>query len=402
MELRGRLQGLEWLIDEVEASLHQAYESLESYLVDPPDESHIRFCLSYIHQVHGSLKIAECHGPLLLAEEMEELAVSMLEGRTQNVVDACDVMVQAILKLPAYLRQVMTSRRDQPEMLLLLLNELRVVRGESLVSETVFFTPRMDAAQKLSKPYNRQPDPVPMTNLLRKLRQMYQYALLGVVKGEKVEENFGYLDKVFSRLKELSKGLPREPLWTAVLALLEGIAAKEIPLGYSVKMLLRELDGEIRQLAQEGIDGLSLPLPEILLKNILFYIAYSRSEAPRAVLVRAAYHLDESLPEALLEVSENGLSPMFHPETAQAIVMALDEELAQVKECLDRYTIEGGDNKQLLDDAGNGLRRISDSLAVVGRDELRASMESAREQILAFRKNPSGAAKDWLVRVAAR
>ncbi len=402
MELRGRLQGLEWLIDEVEASLHQAYESLESYLVDPSDESHIRFCLSYIHQVHGSLKIAECHGPLLLAEEMEELAVSMLEGRTQNVVDACDVMVQAILKLPAYLRQVMTSRRDQPEMLLLLLNELRVVRGESLVSETVFFTPRMDAAQKLSKPYNRQPDPVPMTNLLRKLRQMYQYALLGVVKGEKVEENFGYLDKVFSRLKELSKGLPREPLWTAVLALLEGIAAKEIPLGYSVKMLLRELDGEIRQLAQEGIDGLSLPLPEILLKNILFYIAYSRSEAPRAVLVRAAYHLDESLPEALLEDSENGLSPMFHPETAQAIVMALDEELAQVKECLDRYTIEGGDNKQLLDDAGNGLRRISDSLAVVGRDELRASMESAREQILAFRKNPSGAAKDYLVLVAAQ
>ena len=94
MELRGRLQGLEWLIDEVEASLHQAYESLESYLVDPSDESHIRFCLSYIHQVHGPLKIAECHGPLLLAEEMEELAVSMLEGRTQNVVDACDVMVQ--------------------------------------------------------------------------------------------------------------------------------------------------------------------------------------------------------------------------------------------------------------------------------------------------------------------
>jgi chemosensory pili system protein ChpA (sensor histidine kinase/response regulator) len=402
MELKGRLQGLEWLIDEVEASLHQAYEALESYLVDPSDESQIRFCLSYIHQVHGSLKIAECHGPLLLAEEMEGLAVSMLEGHVKNVADACDVMVQAILKLPAYLRQVMTSRRDQPEMLLLLLNELRVVRGEPLVSETAFFTPRMEATQKLSKPYNRQPDPVSMTNLLRKLRQMYQYALLGVVKGEKVEENFGYLDKVFSRLKELSKGLPREPLWITVLALLEGISAKEIPLGYSVKMLLRELDGEIRQLAQAGVEGLSQPLPEVLLKNILFYIAYSRSEAPRAVLVRADYHLDEALPEALLEDSEDGLSPMYHPETAQAIVAALDEEIGQVKESLDRYTMEGGDNEQLLDDASNGLRRISDSLAVVGRGELRASMEQAREQILAFRNNPSDSGKGCLVLVAAQ
>ena len=402
MELKGRLQGLEWLVDEVETSLHQAYEALESYLVDPTDESQIRFCLSYIHQVHGSLKIAECHGPLLLAEEMEALAVSMLEGHVKNVADACDVMVQAILKLPAYLRQVMTSRRDQPEVLLLLLNELRVVRGEQLVSETAFFTPQMDVAQKLSKPYNRQPDPVSMTNLLRKLRQMYQYALLGVVKGEKIEENFGYLDKVFSRLKELSKGLPREPLWITVLALLEGIAAKEIPLGYSVKMLLRELDSEIRQLAQAGVEGLSRPLPERLLKNILFYIAYSRSEEPRAVLVRADYHLDESLPEALLEDSEDGLSPMFHPETAQAIVAALDEEISQVKESLDRYTIEGGDNEQLLDAASNGLRRISDSLAVVGRDELRISMEQAREQVLAFRNNPSDSAKGCLVLVAAQ
>ena len=45
MELKGRLQGLEWLIDEVETSLHQAYEALESYLVDPSDESQIRFVL---------------------------------------------------------------------------------------------------------------------------------------------------------------------------------------------------------------------------------------------------------------------------------------------------------------------------------------------------------------------
>ncbi|KKK95347.1 hypothetical protein LCGC14_2673710, partial [marine sediment metagenome] len=225
-------------------------------------------------------------------------------------------------------------------------------------------------------------------------------ALLGVVKGEKVKENFGYLDKVFSRLKELSKGLPREPLWTTVLALLEGISAKEIPLGYSVKMLLRELDGEIRQLAQAGVEGLSQPLPEVLLKNLLFYIAYSRSEAPRAVLVRADYHLDEALPAALLEDSEDGLSPMYHPETAQAIVAALDEEIGQVKESLDRYTMEGGDNEQLLDDASNGLRRISDSLAVVGRSELRASMEQAREQILAFRNNPSDSGKGCLVLVA--
>ena len=108
MELKGRSKGLEWLIEEVEASLHLAYEALESYLSDSSDEAQIRYCLSYLHQIHGSLKIVEYHGPLLLAEEMEALAESMLERQVKNITDACDVMVQAILKLPAYLRQVMS------------------------------------------------------------------------------------------------------------------------------------------------------------------------------------------------------------------------------------------------------------------------------------------------------
>jgi len=402
MELKGRLKGLEWLIEEVEASLNLAYESLESYLADSSDEAQIRYCLSYLHQIHGSLKIVECHGPLLLAEEMEALAESMLERQVKNLTDACDVMVQAILKLPAYLRQVMSSRRDQPETLLLLLNELRAVRGEALISETVFFSPDMTAAKKLSTPYNRQPDQIAMSNLLRKLRQMYQFALAGVVKDETVGDNFGYLDKVFSRLKELSKGFPREPLWNAVLALLEGIAAKEIPLGYSVKKLLQELDGEIEQLARKGFEGLSLPLPEALLKNLLFYIAYAHSDGPRAIQVRTEYELDDSLPEALIEDSGQGLSPIYHPDTAAAIVVALNQEIGQVKDSLDRYTVSGSKNHELLDESIGGLSRIRDSLAVLGRNEFRESMASACEQVEAFRANPSDAAKGCLMLVASQ
>ncbi len=57
MALRGKLQGLEWLIDEVEATLHQSYESLETYLDDPSDETQIRFCLSHITRCMVHLKL---------------------------------------------------------------------------------------------------------------------------------------------------------------------------------------------------------------------------------------------------------------------------------------------------------------------------------------------------------
>jgi len=51
MELKGKLQGLDWLVEEVEATLQQASEALEAYVADPDDESQIRFCLGYIHEV---------------------------------------------------------------------------------------------------------------------------------------------------------------------------------------------------------------------------------------------------------------------------------------------------------------------------------------------------------------
>jgi len=386
----GRLQGLTWLADEVDATLKLACEALESFLADPTDTASIRQCVDYIHQIKGSLKVADCYGPLLLAEEMEVLADRILERRITAVADGCDVLVQAMLKLPNYLRQVMATRRDNPESLLLLLNEFRAVRGEPLISETSFFSPHIEASRRLSKPYDRQPDPVVMANLLRKLRQMYQYALLGLLKGEKIEENFSYLDKVFSRLKELSKGMPREPLWNVVLALLEGIAGRDIPLGYALKMLLRELEGEIRRLAQAGYDGLTQPLPEVLFKNLLFYIAFARSKGPRAIAVREDYRLDQSLPsDVTIEDTEDGLSPVYAPDAARLIVSALDQDIEQFKECLSRLVEESDTRPALLDESGDRLRKLVDAVTMLGRPRQRELLEEALAQLQLFIADPS-------------
>ena len=388
MEQQGKLQGLFWLTDEVETSLNNAAEALEIYLDHPDNDEPMRRCLSLIHEVHGSLKMAECHGPLLLADEMEQVAQRIINRRVMNVAEAGAVLVQAILTLPGYLRQLLNTRQDQPETLLLLLNELRAIKSEPLVSETAYFTPQMLASEQLSKSYNRQPDPVAMTNLLRKLRQMYQYALLGVVKGEKVEENFGYLDKVFSRLRELSKGMPREPLWNVVLALLEGIAGKEIKLGQAVQMLLRQLEVEIRRLSQAGYDGLMQPMPKTLLKNLLFYIAHGKSQGPRSTLVRELYHLDQALPDVLVEEADNNFSALYQNDTAKAMVAVLEEEFSRLKEALAQLVEVPGDHKGLSTETDERLKRISDSMLMLGRQEQYQQIEEARSLWSSFQQHP--------------
>ena len=50
---------LEWVIGEIGEALKDARQSLEAFVEDPGDTTRIRFCLTHIHQVLGSLKMIE-------------------------------------------------------------------------------------------------------------------------------------------------------------------------------------------------------------------------------------------------------------------------------------------------------------------------------------------------------
>ena len=106
MEVRQNLKGLDWLVEQIEVSLQHASELLEAYLSEPEDESQIRFCLDHLHQVHGALVLAGCNGPLILSEEMELLAGQIHSREVSSIDEAGEVLVQAILWLPAYIRDV--------------------------------------------------------------------------------------------------------------------------------------------------------------------------------------------------------------------------------------------------------------------------------------------------------
>ena len=138
---------LDWLIHEISETLKEARQSLESYVENPKDAARIRFCLTHIHQVHGSLQMVEFYGAALLAEEMEQLAQALLENRVSNQGEALEVLMQAILQLPVYLDRIQTARRDLPMVVLPLLNDLRAARGEKLLSETSLFSPDMSVRQ---------------------------------------------------------------------------------------------------------------------------------------------------------------------------------------------------------------------------------------------------------------
>jgi chemosensory pili system protein ChpA (sensor histidine kinase/response regulator) len=272
---------LDWLIHEIGETLKEARQSLESYVENPNDTSRIRFCLTHIHQVHGSLQMVEFYGAAMLASEMEQLTQAMIGGKVSNPAEAQEVLMRAILQFPLYLDQVKASRKDNPLVVLPLLNDLRAVRGENLLTDTKLFMPNLTLAKKVVG--TRLPvtqDNVQFQAMVLKLRQMYQYAASGFIHDVNPEENLSYLQKAFSRLQKLTHGTARFALWDISLALVEALEIDAIEISVAVKNLLRQLDKEIKILAVHGIKALNTFTNDELIKNLLYYVARAGKHAP--------------------------------------------------------------------------------------------------------------------------
>lgn len=358
---------LEWVKGEIAETLKQARQALESYVENPQDPTRMGFCLAYIHQVRGTLQMVEFYGAALLAEEMEYLTQALIDGKAASQSEALEVLMQAILQLPAYLERIQSARRDLPLVVLPLLNDLRTARGEKLLSETSLFSPDLsrespvlpvDALARLRT--------AELPALLRKLRQMLQVALVGVIRNQDLPTNLGYLARVFARLESLCKDAPLGRLWVIASAMIEGLANGSIANGTSVRNLLRQVDREFKRLVDQGADAMNQPAPDELIKNLLFYVAKASDQSPRVRAVKDEYRLDDALPGAALVDEERARLAGPDRDAMRSVVGALCEELVRVKDSLDLFVRSDRSGVNELGSLLAPLKQIADTLAVLG------------------------------------
>ncbi|WP_324732274.1 hybrid sensor histidine kinase/response regulator [Pseudomonas paeninsulae] len=358
---------LEWVKGEIAETLKQARQALEAYVENPQDSTRMRFCLTYVHQVHGTLQMVEFYGAALLAEEMEHLAQALMEGRVANQGEALEVLMQAILQLPVYLDRIQTARRDLPMVVLPLLNDLRAARGEKLLSETSLFSPDMSVrAPALSAESLDELRTAELPILLRKLRQMLQVALVGVIRNQDLPTNLGYMARVFGRLETLCKDAPLGPLWQIASGLVEGLASGGVINSPSVRTLLREVDKELKRLLEQGADGINQPASDELTKNLLFYVAKAPAQSPRIRVLKERFRLDDALPDNDIVDEERARLAGPDRDAMRSVVGALCEELVRVKDSLDLFVRSDRNQVAELDSLLAPLKQIADTLAVLG------------------------------------
>ncbi len=381
---------LKWVKDEIQESLNQTQQALEAFIEDPSDTTQIRFCAAYLHQVFGTLQMVEIYGAALLAEEMEKVANALLNDQVKLKEDAFDVLIRAILQLPAYLEGLERGQADMPVVLTPLLNDLRAARGEPLLSESAFFSPDLNVAppEKHLAPGKELPD---IQVYARKLRPIYQVALLGWFRGNDVDSSLKKLSAVLRELQNASTSESMQRLWWVAGGISEALLDDGLATGGSVKMLMGQVDREIKKLIDHGEDSTFAETPAELLKNCLYYVGCAQSGGPRVSALKQSFDLDELLPysgdvdQAMDDLKGSTADIMDN------VSSVIKEDLLQVKDQLDIYVRSPEQNVADLAPLGEILNRTADTLAMLSLADLRKVIQveaSNIEKLVADGSNP--------------
>ncbi|RYG78119.1 hypothetical protein EON77_09915, partial [bacterium] len=396
-------QTLEAVAREISVALGEARLGLETHVEQPDNPLLLQRCESELAQVQGVLRMLEIHGAALLAEEMRQVAQYLQAGKDRkNQPEALDALMRAMVQLPSYLERVMAGGRDLALVLLPLLNDLRAVRGSALLSEGTLLL--------LNLKSDRQPSPSPaapgeeqvgVAQWARKLRARFQVGLIGWIRGERIEQNLDTLSGVALKLEQIATSQPLFQLWWVTGAVIEALRDNGLDAGVSVKRLLGLADREIRRLYEEGEVRYAQKPPVELLNNLLYYVARATTSGPRVSSVRSSFRLGELLPvdESIEQERENLSAPSV--KLMQTVAAAIREDLSKIKDVLDIFVRRGGAAPEELVPQLDLLRKIGDTLGVLGLGEQRQRVqgEIARlEQLIASREPPPDSA---LVDIAA-
>jgi chemosensory pili system protein ChpA (sensor histidine kinase/response regulator) len=363
---------LQLVAAEIAAELHEAHAALEAFLERPEDPAPLRRFATHVHLAQGALRLVEVYGGALLAEEMEQVAgyLESQAGSGQAPSDDLDALLRAMEQLPAYVDRVASGGRDVPLALLPLLNDLRAVRGGALLSEGTLLLLNLRSDEP-ARPAHAGQTGFTAPDLARKLRPRFQVALLGWIRGENVERNLAELDEIAGQLEVHATTQPLFQLWWVAGAVLEALRQGGIDGSVSVKRLLGHADRELRRLQELGEPAYAAAPPVELLNNLLYYVARSRTAGPRVASVRRSFRLEEVL--AASGQADDTSDTLSAPSVRlmNTVAAAIREDLTRVKDVLDIFVRKGATQVDDLVPQLEMLRKISDTLGVLGLGELR-------------------------------
>lgn len=315
---------LTWVKGEIDQALNQARGKLAQFAENFSDTSHLRFCLTHLHQVTGAVQMVGLEGVARICQEIERLVLALEKQEIPASSDVLNAVSQAIDALSKYLDDLIAGEPDQALRLFPVYGDLLHARGVERVVESDLFFP--DLSVRAPKAADiPQLSEAELSALAKKARTKFQRGMLGWLKQDNAATALQLMREAVSDIEKVQMQPANRTFWWVATALVDGLAHQGIEPDLNVKQLCARIDMQMRRLA-EG----SQKVAERLLRDTLYFVARSKKVSDHIKEVASTFELDDYLPAAAEKVTAG--------TNMQPLLRELKELLAPTKESWLKFT----------------------------------------------------------------
>jgi chemosensory pili system protein ChpA (sensor histidine kinase/response regulator) len=379
---QGAVSALAIVSAELMETIRNAHLALEDCVDGRGGTAALNRAGELLHQAAGALRITETYGAALLVEEMELCCKYLSNIRSdQGRADGLDALTRSMVQLPIYIERLLSGGRDIALVLLPMLNDLRAARGEPLLSEGTLLLLNLSPTRSRDKREEREGTGEDPVIVARRLRPKFQLALLGWIKGGDSQRHLETLANVAAALEHSATRDDMYQLWMVVGGVLESLRNGGLETSVALKRLLGQADRQLKFVIDEGLLAYERHPIDDLLNNLLYYVARSSSAGERISEIRAAFNLAELIPgDEQVEHAREALSAPS-AKLMETVGSAIREDLARVKDVLDIFVRTGMNKSSELVPQLELLKKIGDTLGVLGLGGLRGDIDGEIERL---------------------
>ena len=362
---------LSWVRQELEETLKLARVQLEEYAVGADNKALLQKSAVQLHEALGPLQMVGVRGAVLLTSEMEEVIADLLQGSVADKDTALELLMQAFLQLPDYLSSIRSGKKDNPAVLLPVINSLRATRGVQPLQETAVFSPNLSVRVPVSvfdvRAKKKQQD---IPAMARAARVRFQSGLLAWYRGSDENAGLQTLIDVLVQLQQSALSEPAARVWWIGAGVAEALRDGDLEETTEIKQLFGQLDRQVKRLMDAGEKVFSDLLTDDLVKNLLYRISQCGTASRRIDAIKSTYGLNEIPVEGEPGSPASAGVMIFNDDLLQTVAVTVRSDIENIKDQLDTYTRSGNTNVQDLSPVADGLHILGNTLDMICKEAL--------------------------------
>ncbi len=357
---------------ELETTLQKA-ESYFSQYSENQEPSLLKLFADEVNLARGTFKLLELSGAEALSTEI----LSLFGDGTAKLDLKLETLGRALLGLNHYISLLLTSKKDQPILLIPDINLVRKMGGHKPLSESHFFKvnlrPKLPSIEKTD--LNIKPH-------LGRIRLMYQAGLLRILRGSEPAIGLKLIQRSLVLLERGFRGSIAWSFWWTCKAAVDVMVTEEYELTLARRMLFRRIDIIMRNMIKEGGGIFTAQAANELQEDLLQIISLSESEDVNTRLIKKTFLLTNQVSEQQLKAERSALAGP-NIEAFESLSKAFKEEVQVIQNALD-LTAKGTLPVDGYSDLGIRMSCLADVLNVINQEPLSKILKKQNENLLAL------------------